>query len=426
MMGAAALVLLPSCNGSFDWVYDKAPADEEQLPDDQPSIVGRSYRGTFVVNATSYTQWLYIDLDRVTNGLTPGIDTVQIVKDDAGIWTSDESSASQDWCIGVHRYDVRTHDGSALMTDFMSIDELLAYGQLPEGTFTADVEDAQHITTDLSQMMSGYVGYETGHYNPIITWVDVDTSNPPPVYTPHYNVYIVRTSDGKYAALQLKDYMNASNVKGYLTIEYLYPLDFSNIVVDEVITADDYTPTRGSFTVDCTPYDVWNYVNLHPAYGTTPEYTGAVSTLVKDTVTGQWIEPQKPTTWDFAMHRYDVKTNGATVLATDLGSIEELLALGHLPEGEWVPDSLTYESITVDMSQMMSGTIGYAEDYKNPAINWVYYIIPPMPPEYHYVDKVFLMKFQDESVAALRLISYMNSKNVKGYMTVDWLYPVRF
>ena len=56
-------------------------------------------------------------------------------------------------------------------------------------------------------------------------WVNMDFSTPPPVYTQSGKVYIVRTAEGKYAALQLLNYMSPTGSKGYLTIDILYPYE---------------------------------------------------------------------------------------------------------------------------------------------------------------------------------------------------------
>ena len=39
-------------------------------------------------------------------------------------------------------------------------------------------------------------------------------------------VYVVAFPDGTRAALKLVNYMDAKSVKGHMTIEYVYPLDF--------------------------------------------------------------------------------------------------------------------------------------------------------------------------------------------------------
>ena len=38
-------------------------------------------------------------------------------------------------------------------------------------------------------------------------------------------VYMVKLKDGTYAAVRLTNYMNASGVKGFMTIDYIYPFE---------------------------------------------------------------------------------------------------------------------------------------------------------------------------------------------------------
>lgn len=46
----------------------------------------------------------------------------------------------------------------------------------------------------------------------------------PPVYTLSRKIYLLRLADGTHAALRLANFMNDSAVKGFMTIDYLYPV----------------------------------------------------------------------------------------------------------------------------------------------------------------------------------------------------------
>ena len=54
---------------------------------------------------------------------------------------------------------------------------------------------------------------------------DVDTSPIPPIYTLSGKIYLLRLEDGTFAALRLANFMNDAAVKGYMTIDYLYPVE---------------------------------------------------------------------------------------------------------------------------------------------------------------------------------------------------------
>ena len=79
----------------------------------------------------------------------------------------------------------------------------------------------------MSHMMEGYIIYAESFYNPVLSgWLNVDTSEMPPIYTLDPQVYIVEFADGTHAALRLMDFMDKAGVKGYMTIDYIYPLAF--------------------------------------------------------------------------------------------------------------------------------------------------------------------------------------------------------
>ena len=56
-------------------------------------------------------------------------------------------------------------------------------------------------------------------------WSFTDTSTMPPIYTLSGKIYLLRLKDGTCAALRLANFMNDAAVKGYMTIDYLYPVE---------------------------------------------------------------------------------------------------------------------------------------------------------------------------------------------------------
>lgn len=173
------------------------------------------------------------------------------------------------------------------------------------------------------------------------------------------------------------------------------------------ILIDEGTRT-GRIYIDATDYTEWHYVNLHDKQVTTTPVGEAA-----------------PETWDFAVHRYDTKTNGGTVWESQAGAFDALPALESVSEEQWVADEWTTDRITIDMSQMMDGIILYAEDYWNPCLSrWLDVDTSTMPPIYTLSGKIYLLRLKDGTCAALRLANFMNDAAVKGYMTIDYLYPV--
>lgn len=209
------LLPLAACNGLFEGIYD--------LPDDMvgddASGFGFVGEGTvpgtrrIYIDATSYTSWTYLnfhDCKATTLEIEEG-----------------EEAEPLEWDLAIHRYDAKTHNGLALASGLKNLSEAAALISRPEGAWTADIWTTDKISIDMSHMMDGYIIYAESFFNPVLSgWVEVDTSEMPPIYTLDPQVYIVEFADGTYAALRLMDFMDKGGVKGYMTIDYIYPLAF--------------------------------------------------------------------------------------------------------------------------------------------------------------------------------------------------------
>lgn len=210
-----ALLPLTACNGLFDGIYD-SPDD---MVDGEGSGFGFMGEGTvpgtrrIYIDATSYTSWVYLDFhdSKVT--------VLEIEED--------EKSGPLEWDLAIHRYDAKTRNGLALASGLKDLSEASALTSCPEGAWTADIWTTDKISIDMSHMMDGYIIYAESFYNPVLSgWLDVDTSAMPPIYTLDSQVYIVEFADGTHAALRLMDFKDKAGVKGYMTIDYIYPLAF--------------------------------------------------------------------------------------------------------------------------------------------------------------------------------------------------------
>ena len=181
-------------------------------------------------------------------------------------------------------------------------------------------------------------------------------------------------------------------------------------------TAYDWDTRRGTFYVNCSDYYTWNYLDFH---------TLSYSTLTID-LSADDILADEPSSWDIALHRWDTRTNGGKVIETDYTSLDAFEASGAIPTGTWVEDTW-YEYVNVDMSGMMSGDIGYMSCYCNMELTkWMDVDTSGMPPTYTASGKVYCVQFSDGSYMACILSSYLNNKGTKGYLTVDYIYPVEF
>jgi len=211
MLGMTLLVSFPSCNGILDSIYGESSS--EIISDYGFIEVDKENNsGVVYINATSYTKWTYISFH------TLAIDSLEI---------SEGMTEPEEWDIAVHRYDAKTNGASVLETGFTGLSTLRAAGAVPEGTYVADDWTDTKIVIDMSGMMEGNLKYTESYYNAELSkWLFVDTSNMPPNYNPSNKVYVVKLKDNTVAAVRLRNFMNASAVKGYMTIEYIYPLEF--------------------------------------------------------------------------------------------------------------------------------------------------------------------------------------------------------
>lgn len=203
ILGAA--MSLSACNGIFENIYDAPIETEMEIKENSFSQV----------KTVEYTEWAYIDLSNRK------VTTVQIGEEY-------EKQIPEEWDFAIHRYDIKTNGGAAYQTGYTSIDDLKASGKLPnEKDFVKDEWTTDKIAIDMSGMMEGNIVYTDSYYNSVLsTWLNVDTSTMPPIYTMSNQVYLIRLKDNTYAAIRFTNYTNAKGIKGYIDFDFLYPLDF--------------------------------------------------------------------------------------------------------------------------------------------------------------------------------------------------------
>lgn len=206
LLGVIVMLSLPACNGILDDIYDEPQTDATKTYG-FVAVDDKTNKGRIYVDATDYTEWHYIDLHNKK----------VITKD-----VNDAPPAT--WDFAIHRYDAKTNNGYVAECAAKDLNSLPAAGSISGALFIADEWTTDRITTDMSQMMDGIIIYAEDYYNPCLSkWLHVDTSVMPPIYTLSGTVYMLRLSDGTHAALRLTNFMNDSAIKGFMTIEYLYP-----------------------------------------------------------------------------------------------------------------------------------------------------------------------------------------------------------
>ncbi|WP_336617221.1 HmuY family protein [Bacteroides acidifaciens] len=205
MLGAA--MSLSACNGIFENIYDAPIETEMEIKENSFSQV----------KTVEYTEWAYIELSNRKVTTVP-------------IGEEYESQIPEDWDFAIHRYDIKTNGGAACQTRYTSIDDLKTSGKLPdEKDFVKDEWTTDKIAIDMSGMMDGNIVYTESYRNAVLSsWLDVNTSTMPPVYTMSNQVFLIRMKDNTYAAIRFTNYMNVRGIKGYIDFDFSYPLDFDN------------------------------------------------------------------------------------------------------------------------------------------------------------------------------------------------------
>lgn len=196
---------LSACNGIFENIYDDPIETEMEIKENKFSQV----------KTVEYTEWAYIDLS------ARKVTTVQIGEEY-------ESQIPEEWDFAIHRYDIKTNGGAAFQTSYTSIDDFIAAGKLPEAEkFVEDEWTTSKIAIDMSGMMEGNIVYTDSYYNTVLSsWLNVDTSTMPPIYTMSSQVYLLRLKDNTYAAIRFTNYTNAKGIKGYIDFDFSYPIEF--------------------------------------------------------------------------------------------------------------------------------------------------------------------------------------------------------
>lgn len=268
-----SVMTLTACNGLFDDIYDKP---QEIVP----------AKGQIVMDATSWTDWYYVDLNQLHQLTVEGDEEAllkaqtefkaypipmeatgeRVDKPTTGGAGSDEGSstgstitqgkksgqymywfdvfgagiksnsfsyftptaeqtAPEEWTIAIHRNNVRTNGGAVLETTYTSMD------QLPESseafrsmTFKEDQWTENEVWDGQEQMLLGYVPSQGIAINRVLSsWLSMEIPPMPPSFSMNNHVFVLRLKDGSYAALQLENYLAPNGTKCYLTINYKYP-----------------------------------------------------------------------------------------------------------------------------------------------------------------------------------------------------------
>ena len=247
-----------SCNGLFSSVYDDADDNKTETTESQ-----------IIMDASSWQNWYYISFDSLEAlreqgdmaklkyaqthftpypiPMTPTGDKTAshpaqgttglytywydifgqgLSKNEFRAFAPTATQAEPDhWDLAIHYADARTNGGAVLKTSYTSIDDLPASSADFSGTeFTPDEWSESDVWAEQTEQLNKILGCQGININNVLSsWLQVDMKSLPPLFTLDSHVFLIRLKSGRYAAVQLKNYMDANGDKGILTINYKYP-----------------------------------------------------------------------------------------------------------------------------------------------------------------------------------------------------------
>ena len=168
--------------------------------DDDTPLLSGDVKDFKYVNATSYTGWTYFSFEKG--------DTIQV--------QDPENDLS--WDIAFHRYDIKLNGGKSgagkgeacntHSTDWNAIIQAPKSGYQKDELGMINSSWTEKVEAPFSQVLAA--------------WITSDTSNPPPVYTYHDWIFVIKSASGKYVKLYIYDYMNEKNTGAYISFKYQY------------------------------------------------------------------------------------------------------------------------------------------------------------------------------------------------------------
>lgn len=169
--------------------------------------------GLITIDASDYGSWVYFSFEK-----------------DAVVEITDYKN-SLDWDLGFHRSDLRVNcgksgigEGGSIATGIFNFDDITIASETGYS-----VNDSIEIAVDLASyppIMETVPGDTV-----LANWIEMTYGGAfGPEYSFSNEIFVIKTSDGKYAKIWLKDYfkvINDESKSGFVTMKYSYQSDGS-------------------------------------------------------------------------------------------------------------------------------------------------------------------------------------------------------
>ncbi len=175
--------------------------------EDTPSTTSTS--GSIVIDASDAGKWVYFSFEKDT------------------LVTVSNYKSSMEWDMGFHLFDIRLNGGTAglgqgasFATGSTRFQEVVL---APEKGYA--FIDFVEVAVDLSVIppVTEVVPGDTL----LSSWITMTYGASGPEFHFSDEVFVVRTANGNYAKVWLKDFFNDEAQLGYVTLQYLYQADGS-------------------------------------------------------------------------------------------------------------------------------------------------------------------------------------------------------
>jgi hypothetical protein len=185
------------------------------------------------------------------------------------------------------------------------------------------------------------------------------------------------------------------------------------------------TSSSRTVTVDASDYKKWVYFSFaNGIVGTYSAYLdnegNANGTVVDNS--GNVIN-ESSFDWDIAIHREDIRTNGAGAYNTGETTLSNVTSV---PTGvEYTKDVATEGKVILDMSGMMTGSIKYGPFKLNETLcGWLTKDLSSMPPVYTIHKYVYVIQLANSKYAKIQFTDRTSETNATGHITFTYEYPV--